>query len=345
MTKTIELADHLARRLDVAEDVMRVEAAHAIVTIADAAAKLSTLIARGALAGAMGADMGAENAGGDGQRALDVIADQMFAEALCGASVRWLASEERDHAEKLAPEGRLGVAIDPLDGSSNIDVNVSVGTIFSIMPAEVTADATFLRPGRDQLAAGYVIYGPQTTLVITWGEGVSMFTLDPRKGRFVLTDASRVIPADAAEFAINASNRRHWPSPIRAWYDDALEGEDGPRGRNINMRWVASLVAEAHRILIRGGVFLYPGDARPGYAAGRLRMVYECAPMAMLAEQAGGAATDGRTRLLDIAPAALHARTPLVFGSHAKVARIAAYHDMPPSDGSPLFGVRGLYSA
>lgn len=342
MTEAIEISDHLTGRVG---DALQADTARAVLTIAEAAARLSTLIARGPLAGAMGADLGAENAGGDGQRALDVIADEMFADALCGASVRWLASEERDAAEKLAPEGRLGVAIDPLDGSSNIDVNVSVGAIFSIMPAEATPEATFLRPGRDQLAAGYVIYGPQTALVVTWGEGVWIYTLDPRHGRFVLTDAARRIPADAAEFAINASNRRHWPAPIRAWYDDALQGADGPRGRDVNMRWVASLVAEAHRIMIRGGVFLYPGDARPGYAAGRLRMVYECAPIALLTEQAGGAATDGRTRLLDLAPDALHARTPMVFGSRTKVARIAAYHDLPPADGSPLFGLRGFYSA
>ena len=303
---------------------------------------LSNLIAAGPLGGHLSANVGS-NSDGDEQKALDVRSDIAFQIALTGTAVRWFASEERDAVELLSPDGHLGLAIDPLDGSSNIDANVSIGTIFGIMPALDDADATFLRPGRDLLAAGYFIYGPQTALVATFGSGVQQFILDPETDAFRLVDSDKRMPNEASEFAINASNYRHWSKPIRAYIDDCIAGVDGPRAENFNMRWVASLVAETHRIMSRGGIFLYPSDKRPGYAQGRLRMVYECAPIAMLVEQAGGRATDGTHRILDLTPAGLHARTPFVFGNIDKVDRVTAYHDLPDQEVSALFGTRGLF--
>ncbi|MDJ0825458.1 MAG: class 1 fructose-bisphosphatase [Rhodobacter sp.] len=305
---------------------------------------LSRVIARGALGGALGAEVG-ENTDGDQQKALDVMADEAFAAALVETSVRFYASEEQDSVVELNPEGRFALAIDPLDGSSNIDVNVSIGTIFSIFPAADDADASFLRPADDQIAAGYIIYGPQTNLVVTFGNGTHSFVLDPDTHTFLRAGAPVTIPPTSREFAINASNYRHWPKPIRAYIDDLVAGEEGPRGANFNMRWVASLVAETHRIMTRGGVFLYPSDDRTGYEKGRLRMVYECAPIAFLVEQAGGKATNAQDRILSQQADELHARTPFVFGSPDKVDRIAAYHDLPEDEVSALFGTRGLFRA
>jgi fructose-1,6-bisphosphatase I len=217
------------------------------------------------------------------------------------------------------------MAIDPLDGSSNIDTNVSVGTIFSLYPAAPSPEASFLRPVSAQIGAGYVIYGPQVALVCSFGAGAQRYVLDPVAGAFVLADPAVSLPVEAAEFAINASNYRHWPVPVRAFVDECLAGTEGPRGKNFNMRWIASLVAEAHRIFVRGGVFLYPADQRKGYEAGRLRLLYECAPIAFLAVQAGGGATDGQREILGLTPTALHQRVPFVFGSHAMVDRVAAH--------------------
>lgn len=312
-----------------------------LVALADAAQGLAARIARGALDGALGADL-SDNASGDIQKALDVIADETFATALRTTPVRWYASEERDAVVEFDPHGVLAVAIDPLDGSSNIDVNVSIGAIFSVFPAEEDASASFLRPGHEQIAAGYVIYGPHTAMAITLGQGVAVFTLDQAARTFVKTATARV-PSASGEYAINTSNRRHWPGAIRAYVDDCELGAEGPLGRDSNMRWIASLVAETHRILTRGGGFIYPQDSRPGYARGRLRAVYECAPIALLIEQAGGLATDGKERLLDKTPDSLHARTPFVFGSSETVRRIAAYHDLPQPSVAPLFGERGLF--
>ncbi len=219
------------------------------------------------------------------------------------------------------------------------------GTIFAIQPAQPDGMATFLRDGRDLLAAGYFIYGPQTALVATFGAGVRLFILDRATGDFIEAPPPPAVPAQSSEYAINASNYRHWPDPVRAYIDDCLAGSEGPRGKDFNMRWVASLVAETHRIMTRGGVFLYPGDARPGYAQGRLRLVYECAPIAFLVEQAGGKASTGMTPILDRVPESLHARTPLVFGSAEKVDRITAYFDLPEAEVSALFGNRGLFRA
>ena len=310
--------------------------------LAEVFASLSARIARGGidenLAGAAGT-----NTDGDSQKALDVIADEMFMTALTGSDIRYYASEEQESVVTLNEAGAFALAIDPLDGSSNIDTNVSIGTIFGIFPATDDAEGSFLRPGRDLLASGYAIFGPQCALFLTIGDGVLKFVLDPQTGRFVSLGLIASIPPDSTEYAINASNYRHWDVAIRAYVDDRVAGSEGPTGIDFNMRWIASLVAETHRILTRGGIFLYPGDARPGYEQGRLRYVYECAPIAFLIEQAGGSATDGQETILDRVPNALHARTPFVFGSKNKVTRVATYHDLPPQETSALFGERGLF--
>jgi len=306
------------------------------------AVDLSGTISRGVLGGQLAAEVG-DNADGDTQKALDVIADDEFTEALAGTGVRWYASEERDDVVEIDQGGTLALAIDPLDGSSNIDVNVSIGTIFGIQPALEDGTETFLRDGHALIASGYFIYGPQTALMVTFGAGVRLFILDRDLRRFVEVDNAPIVPETSTEYAINASNYRHWPRPIRAYIDDCLAGTEGPRGKNFNMRWIASLVAETHRIISRGGIFLYPGDARDGYGLGRLRLVYECAPIALLVEQAGGLATDGIDRILDQVPEHLHARTPFVFGSAKKVDRVTSYHDLPETEISALFGNRGLF--
>lgn len=312
--------------------------------LCDVGAQLANTIARGPLGGALGAEVGT-NTGGDGQKALDIMADEAFAARLAGADVRWYASEEREDVVELDPAGAYALAIDPLDGSSNIDVNVSIGTIFSIFAATDDANASVLRPATEQLAGGYIIYGPQCMMVVTFGDGTQQYLLDPDSHQFVLINARVEVPKTSSEFAINASNYRHWPHAIRAYIDDCIAGEEGPRERNFNMRWVASLVAETHRILTRGGVFLYPGDERRGYERGRLRMVYECAPIAFVIEQAGGMATDGHDPIMSHTATRLHERTPFVFGSAEKVLRVAAYQDLPAKEVNALFGSRGLFRA
>ncbi|CUH82426.1 class 1 fructose-bisphosphatase [Tropicibacter naphthalenivorans] len=308
------------------------------------AADLSDLIARGPLGGRLGASVG-NNTDGDDQKALDVMADDVFAAALKGTGIRWYASEEQETVNEIDADGTLALAIDPLDGSSNIDVNVSIGTIFGIQPALDSGEATFLRSGRHLRASGYFIYGPQTALVVTFGDGVRQFIFDRATATFTETETVPTVPASASEFAINASNYRHWSAPVRAYIDDCLAGVDGPRAKNFNMRWVASLVAETHRIMCRGGIFLYPGDARKGYEQGRLRLVYECAPIGFLVEQAGGRATTGTAPVLDRVPDSLHARTPFVFGTIEKVDRVTSYHDLPEREASALFANRGLFRA
>lgn len=313
-----------------------------MVALASEARELARKIARGPLAGALGAAVG-ENEGGDQQKALDVEADEAYMKALKGTGVRWYASEEQTGVVEIDTEGQFALAIDPLDGSSNIDVNVSIGTIFSIFPAREEAEASFLRPGSEQIAGGYIIFGPQTGLVVTFGDGTQYYVLDPDSGRFELVEERMRLPEETREFAINASNMRHWSKPVRAYIEDCLSGKEGPRGKDFNMRWVASLVAETHRILSRGGIFLYPGDARPGYERGRLRMVYECAPIAFLIEQAGGLATDCCDPILGQKADSLHGRTPFVFGSADEVTRVATYHDLPERETSALFNQRGLF--
>ncbi len=304
--------------------------------------RLAMTIARGSLGQSLGASVGI-NSDGDGQKALDVMADDEFAAELKGTSVRWYASEEQEEVVEIDSDGRFALAIDPLDGSSNIDVNVSIGTLFSIFEANDGAEESFLRPANEQIAAGYFIYGPQTGLMVTFGDGTMQFTMDPDTRKFVLTDKAVAIPSNSTEYSINASNYRHWSTPVRAYIDDCMAGAEGPRAKDFNMRWVASLVAETHRILTRGGVFLYPSDDRKGYEDGRLRMIYECAPVAMVIEQAKGKATDGQDPIMRRTAKTLHGRTPLVFGSADLVDRIAAYHDLPDNEVSALFGGRGLF--
>jgi fructose-1,6-bisphosphatase I len=310
--------------------------------LARVAADLSATIARGPFGQSLGHAVG-ETGHGDDQMALDVLADAAYADALPGTGIRFYSSEEHGTARIVDSDGAFALAIDPLDGSSNIDVNVSIGTIFSIFEAGPDPQASFLRPGRDQIGAGYVIFGPHTAMMATFGKGTLHFVLDPATRRFELVEAAVTLPARTREFAINTSNYARWTRPVRAYVDDCLAGENGPRQGTFNMRWIASLVAETHRILTRGGIFLYPGDARPAYHNGRLRMVYECAPIAFLIEQAGGLATDGGTPILDKIAGDLHARTPLVFGSMNEVRRVTAYHDNPEEEVSALFGTRGLF--
>ena len=323
------------------------DVAGVILALASVASQIAHLIAKGPLAGRLGESTGDANQDGDDQKALDVIANDLVRSALVQTSTRYFASEEEDAILTFDPGGVLAVAVDPLDGSSNIDVNISVGTIFSVFEASPAgASASFFRPGREQVAAGYFVYGPQTALMLSTGSGTQLYVLDPDDDVFKLVDARVRIAASTSEFAINASNYRHWHDPVRTFIDDCLEGSRGPRGKDFNMRWVASLVAETHRIFARGGVFLYPADQRKGYGHGRLRLIYEAAPIAMLVEQASGRAIDGHMPILDVVPRELHQRTPLIFGSTEKVERILSYHTNPTfvREQSPLFRQRGLFN-
>jgi fructose-1,6-bisphosphatase I len=301
-------------------------------------------IRRGVLAGAIGAEVGPAH-DGVAQKALDIFAHEAFVNWLARAGVRAILSEERDGPVVLDPEGAFLVAIDPLDGSGNIDANGSMGTFFSVLdsPAGSFDRSHFLQRGTNQRAAGFVLYGPHVDFVFTSGAGTHVAALDPDANRFRMTRIAARVPPGKREFAINASNSRHWPEPVRAYIEDCLEGEDGPRGRAFNMRWVGAAVAEVYRILVCGGVYLYPEDSRRGYEHGRLRLLYEANPIAFLIEQAGGAAIDGFQRILDVKPASLHGRTPLIFGSKDKVERVASYY----ANGddvrvAPLFAKRGL---
>jgi fructose-1,6-bisphosphatase I len=327
-------------------DTGRVDVAGTVATIAGVAVRLSEVIACGPLVGQAAAILGT-NTDGDAQRELDLRADEMFLTALREAPVAVLASEERAGPVALRGDASLAVAIDPVDGSSNIDTNLAIGTIFSVLPTRGGDDPTavFLQPGERQLASGFVIYGPQTALVLTLRKGTHIFTLDRRTGHFVLTRPAVKIPTGKREYAINASNYRHWETPVRTFVDDCAAGADGPRAADFNMRWNACVVTEAFRILGRGGVFLYPRDARPAYRNGRLRLVYEANPLALIVEEAGGAATDGQLRILGLVPQALHQRVPLVFGCRDAVERVAAYHSgkLPAGERSPLFYRRGLF--
>ena len=315
--------------------------------IATASVQVADLVALGNLAGNMGAPVGTANFGGDVQKRLDIVANETFVNAVRRAPVAAVLSEELSDPLLLDPHAPLVVAIDPLDGSSNIDANVSIGTIFAVFPAVNDASRPadhFLRPGHEQVGAGFIIYGPQTSFVFTLGTGVHAFTLDRRAGMFKLAIPRLAVPTDSTEYAVNASNYRHWDDSVRAYIDDCIRGADGPLRRDHTMRWIASLVADAYRILLRGGVFLYPGDQRHGHRHGRLRLIYEANPISFLVEQAGGSATNSVVRILDIKPKELHARTPIVFGSCAAVQRINRYHDDPQfsAEHAPLFFHRGL---
>jgi fructose-1,6-bisphosphatase I len=277
---------------------------------------------------------GSENVQGEVQKKLDIIANDVLIEANeWGAHLAAIPSEEMDSIHVVPnryPQGEYLLLFDPLDGSSNIDVNVSIGTIFSVLKkpdgSAGISEADFLQPGNKQVAAGYCVYGPQTTLVLTVGDGVAMFTLDRETGSWVLTQDGVEIPEDTKEFAINMSNMRHWASPVKQYIDECLQGKEGPRGKDFNMRWVASMVADVHRILCRGGVFIYPWDQREPEKAGKLRLMYEANPMGFIVEQAGGAATNGQQRILDIAPDALHQRVSVMLGSKNEVERVTRYH-------------------
>src|SRR5690348_5188851 len=285
-----------------------------IEVVARACKRISIAVGKGALGGVLG-DAGAAgeasiNVQGEAQKKLDVLSNEILMEANAwGGHLAGLASEEMDHSQPIPdvyPRGNYLLLFDPLDGSSNIDVNVSVGTIFSVLrcPEGVTSpgDGHFLQPGTAQVAAGYCVYGPQTTLVLTVGNGTHAFTLDREVGSFVMTVRGMRIPEETKEFAVNMSNQRFWEPPMQAYVADLLAGTQGPRGKDFNMRWVASMVADVHRILTRGGIFSYPLDSKCAPKGGKLRLMYEANPMSFLVEQAGGAASTGRRRMMEVRP-------------------------------------------
>jgi fructose-1,6-bisphosphatase I len=300
-----------------------------LTAIADGCRDIARQINRGALAGVLGS-AGAENVQGEQQKKLDVIANDILKSLLLPEpTVRAIASEEEDFIVPANADGRYLVSFDPLDGSSNIDINSLVGTIFSIYDvpgATPVTEADFLRPGRQQVAAGYVLYGAAVMLVLTAGQGVQMYTLDQHAGEFILTEARASIHADAHEFAINMSNQRFWSEPMKQYIAHLLDGKDGPRNKNFNMRWVAAMVADVHRILCRGGLFAYPWDSREPDKPGKLRLMYEANPMALLVERAGGEAwTDGE-KILDVQPQHIHQRVPVILGSANEVLTCIDYH-------------------
>lgn len=304
-----------------------------IEVVARACKSISHAVSKGALGGVLGS-AGSENVQGEVQKKLDVISNEIMLEANeWGGHLAAMASEEMEdvfHIPNRYPQGEYLLMFDPLDGSSNIDVNVSIGTIFSVLrcPEGVTdpTEKDFLQPGTQQVAAGYAVYGPQTVLVLTTGHGVNCFTLDREMGSWVLTQEGMRIPADTKEFAINMSNERHWYPPVQRYIGELLQGKDGVRGKDFNMRWIASMVADVHRILTRGGVFMYPADKRDPDKPGKLRIMYEANPMSLLVEQAGGAATNGTQRILDIQPQKLHERVAVFLGSKNEVERVTGYH-------------------
>jgi fructose-1,6-bisphosphatase I len=317
-----------------------------IAAIVAASIDLSVLIADGPLAGIVGRN-GGINPDGDQQKDMDVVADEMMRSALRHAPVAAVLSEEVALPETLDPDAPLCVAIDPLDGSANLENNISIGTIFSIRPRGNDILSTFFEPGTAQCAAGFIVYGPQTTLVLALNARVDIFILDRRAQQFLLTAKGVRIAPDTPEFAINASNQRHWHGPVRAYIDECLAGSNGDRGADFNMRWIGSLVAESLRILVRGGVFLYPADTRAGYREGRLRLLYEAHPMALVMEWAGGAATTGRRRILELGAKTPHQRVPLIMGSVRGVRDVTAIHEgiepMFDNSDAPLFARRGLF--
>ena len=303
------------------------ELASLIEHISDSCRTISYLVSRGALADVLGS-AGTGNVQGEEQKQLDVLAnDELMAMAKATGVVAAAASEEEDDARSITPGAPYLLLFDPLDGSSNIDVNVSIGTIFSILPAKAGEGAApFLQTGRNQVAAGYCVYGPQTTLVLTLGQGVVAFTMDPPTGQFVQTGSNIRIPEKTKEFAINMSNIRHWADPVRAYIDECLAGDTGPRAKNFNMRWIASMVADVHRVLSRGGVFMYPWDKREPNKPGKLRLMYEANPMSLLVEQAGGKSFDGKQQILDIQPTGLHQRVSVMLGSKEEVDLLERKH-------------------
>ncbi len=331
MSQTVSLTRHLIeeQRLGHISADLRL----LIEVVARACKGISVAVGKGALGGVLG-DAGTGNVQGEAQKKLDVLSNEILLEANAwGGHLAACASEEMDHCQPIPdryPRGNYLLLFDPLDGSSNIDVNVSVGTIFSVLrcPDDVpeVRDEHFLQPGTAQVAAGYCIYGPSTMLVLTIGHGTHAFTLDREAGSFLMTRRDIRIPEQTKEFAINMSNQRHWEAPMQDYVRDLLAGREGPRGKDFNMRWIASMVADVHRILSRGGIFIYPWDRKDPSKPGRLRLMYEANPMSLLIEQAGGAATNGRQRLLDVIPTELHQRVPVFLGSKDEVDTATRYH-------------------
>jgi fructose-1,6-bisphosphatase I len=331
MTKSISLTRYLVEQQRV-DGLIPAQLRLLLEVVARACKSISHSVNKGALGEVLGS-AGSENVQGEIQKKLDIIANEVLIEANeWGGHLAAMASEEMDEIYQVPnryPRGEYLLLFDPLDGSSNIDVNVSIGTIFSVLVKPEGVDVSeqdFLQAGRQQVAAGYCVYGPQTTLVLTVGHGVDMFTLDREQGSFVLTQENVRIPKDTQEFAINMSNMRHWDAPTTRYIEECLQGSEGPRGKDFNMRWIASMVADVHRILTRGGVFMYPWDKREPGKPGKLRLMYEANPMAWLVEQAGGAATNGQQRILDIAPEQLHQRVSVVLGSKNEVERVTHYY-------------------
>src|SRR5712672_1054979 len=306
-----------------------------IETIARACKAISTRVNKGAL-GDSHASTENTNIQGEVQKKLDVLSNEILLEANeWGGNLAALASEEMDNPHPIPthyPRGEYLLLFDPLDGSSNIDVNISVGTIFSVLRCPKTTqgaycepdEKAFLQPGTEQVAAGFAVYGPTTVFVLTVGDGAYGYNLDRETYTFVQTHPEIRIPEDTQEFAINTSNLRRWEAPVKRYIDECLAGKEGPRGKDFNMRWVASMVADVFRVLSRGGIFMYPRDAKN--KEGRLRLMYEANPMAMIVEHAGGAATDGKTRILDLQPTGLHQRVAVVLGSKNEVDRVVSYH-------------------
>ena len=332
MTKSISLTQYLLEQQRL-HDNIPAQLRLLIEVVARACKRISISVNKGALGDVLGSAH-SENVQGEIQKKLDIIANEVLIEANeWGGHLAAMASEEMEDIYPVPhrfPQGEYLLLFDPLDGSSNIDVNVSIGTIFSVLKRDdsggTVSASEFLQPGRQQAAAGYCVYGPQTTLVLTVGAGVAMFTLDREQGSFVLTQDSVRVPEDTQEFAINMSNMRHWAPPMKRYIDECLAGQDGVRGKNFNMRWIASMVADVHRILCRGGIFIYPWDQREPEKAGKLRLMYEANPMGFIVEQAGGAATNGQQRILDIAPDTLHQRVSVMLGSKNEVERVTRYH-------------------
>ncbi|KJR42822.1 MULTISPECIES: class 1 fructose-bisphosphatase [Limnobacter] len=321
---SMNLAQYLEHHADAHMGVL-------ISAIADVSQSISAAVHKGALGGVLGS-AGSENVQGETQKKLDIIANDMILDALAATGVvAGMASEELDDCSPVPghSDRPFLVLFDPLDGSSNIDVNVSIGTIFSVLPnpdvGEITNES-FLQPGTEQLAAGYVVYGPQTSLVLTFGRGVVAFTLDREAGQYIQTSESMDVPEDTKEFAINMSNQRHWYKPVQRYIAELLEGKTGVRGKDFNMRWIASMVADVHRVLTRGGIFMYPKDLRDPNKPGKLRLMYEANPMSMLVEQAGGKSFDATQRILDIQPTDLHQRCAVMLGSANEVQRVSDYH-------------------
>jgi fructose-1,6-bisphosphatase I len=314
----------------------------ALGSLANASAELAGAVADGARNADFAKD-GDVNVQGETQKYLDLLAHRLFLDAAKQGAIHTLLSEEEEKAVSIDPSGLIAIAIDPLDGSSNIAINAPIGTIFGLYPV-VSGDgsAQFLRPGRELLAAAYVVYGPRTELVLSVGSGTKRFVLDSGRSSWIFS-GDCAVPNSACEFAINASNHRHWSNKIRSFVNNCLDGKHGRYGADYNMRWLAALVGETHRILTRGGLFIYPADSRKGYEQGRLRYCYECAPISYLIENAGGRATDGTTPILDLVPTSLHARVPFCFGSPQQMSLFEAASSETQETNSPLFSDRGFF--